>query len=209
MEYIVDIVMALLGLIICFSGYRFYKFAISCAGAVVGFLLGKGIISIIRDVFGSALPSRVTTAVPLIFALVIGVLAFSFYKKAFIFIVAAFVGRWIYIFVNETAVFKVNGIKDSLILIGIGAAIGLATGFAGFLIQKWAIIVMTAFMGAYVVSIPSSVYMSKLPLLLDAAAYVTDKLFKTAVLPSRALAGLLILILAVAGILVQSKSKKN
>ena len=206
-RYSWEIATVIFGLIMCFSGFRLFKFSITVAGIVIGYGAGTYILSVLSDVTKTTLPLWALLAIPFVFAGVFGALAFSFYKKAFIFVVAVFVARSVYVFVKDTAVVPIHAIKDTLIVMGISIVIGIAVGFAAFLVQKGAIIVFTAFGGAYLISSQLSSYAGKIGAILDTSTKVTDKLFKTDVKPLWAFSGLLILILGVAGIVTQAKKK--
>ncbi len=207
-SYSVDIVLAVLGLIMCFGGYKLFKFSVTCAGAVIGYFIGKGIIGIIVDVLRSGLPYWAYMVIPVVFAIVFAVLAFSFYKRAFIFTVAAFVGRWVFTFVKDMALIDITGFKDTIVLIAISAVIGLAMGFAAYLIQRGAIIFFTSFIGSFMVSAAVAGYVSKFKPIMDGSAFLAEKVFKTPIESVKAFSGLLILILGVAGCITQARQKK-
>lgn len=206
--YSVDIVLAVLGLIMCFGGYKLFKFSVTCAGAVIGYSIGKGIISIIVDVLKSSLPYWGYMLIPVVFAVVFAILAFSFYKRAFIFTVAAFVGKWVYTFVQEMALIDITGFKDTIVLIAISAVIGLAMGFAAYLIQRVAIIFFTSFIGGFMVSAAIAGYVVKLKPVMDGSAFLAEKVFNTPIEPVKAFSGLLILVLGIAGCITQARQKK-
>ena len=205
--YSVDILLGILGLIMCFRGFKLFKFSVTCAGAVIGYFVGKGVITVIVDVLKSGLPFWAYMAVPAIFAVVFAALAFSFYKRAFVFTVAAFVGKWVFTFVNDMSLIDLNGFKDTVVLIVISAVIGLAVGFAAYLIQKGAIIFFTSFIGSYMITVAIAGYVSKFKPVMDGAGFLAEKIFKTPIESVKAFSGLLFLILGIAGCVVQARKK--
>jgi len=127
----------LLSLLICFFGYRMFRFVLAIAGFLIGALFVAG--------FGFTLTDGKEIVVILIAAvaggLIIGAL-FLFLYSAGVFLVGAIFG----ILLFSGIIGFVNG-NTSLILYILPALVG---GILALLLQKFTIILITSFTGAWV-----------------------------------------------------------
>jgi len=195
------------GFLICFWGYKLFKLSVTVAGVILGFMTGRFILELLLQYAGYVPPKAVSIVIPLLFALVLGVLAFSFYRKAFIFVVAAVVARALYLSIAQTSFSQKTGTFEDLIVMVICGIVGIAAGIGCFLIQKGAIIVMSGFGGASLIKAAVLPYLTGLSFVTEAATFITEKLFAAHMTPSYATGGLIILIFTIAGIIVQAKQK--
>ncbi|MBO7453147.1 MAG: DUF4203 domain-containing protein [Clostridiales bacterium] len=201
----VPIVIMILGAVICFSGYRLFRFSITVAGVVTGYMGGKFLLSILEEITEKSLAHVVELAIPIVFAVVLGALAFSFYRKAFIFVVAVVTTKFLYSSVNASSLSESFKAKENLIVLGISFVIGIAFGIACFLIQKGAIIFVSGMGGAWLISSAALPFLQKISFVENAAVFATEKLFNSSIDGVFAISGLLILILGITGIVVQTK----
>ena len=202
---VVPIIIIILGAVICFSGYKLFRFSITVAGVITGYLGGKFLLSILEEVSGKSLAYVVELVIPFVFAVVLGALAFSFYKKAFIFVVAVVTTKLLYSSVGASSLSESFNTKENLIVLGISFVIGIAFGIACFLIQKGAIIFVSGMSGAWLITYAALPFLQKLSFVTKAATFATEKLFNSKIDGTFAVSGLLILILGITGIVVQTK----
>jgi hypothetical protein len=126
----------LLGLLICFFGYRIFRFVLAVAGFVIGASFVAG--------FGFTLTDGKDILVILIAGIAGGLIAgalFLFLYSAGVFLVGAVFGILLF-----SAIFGGLNINTSPILYIVPA---LAGGFLALLLQKFMIILITSFTGAW------------------------------------------------------------
>lgn len=205
--YALGVAFLVFGIIICFSGYRLFKMSVTVAGAVIGFTGGKNIMELITKAADLDPNNAGKTIVPIVLAIVCGVLAFSFYRKAFIFVVASMVTKFAFGCFKESEFTKDFTFKQEIVLLLICMVVGLAIGFACFLIQKGAIIFMSAIGGATLIKAALIKYVLMIPFVTDAATKLTSDLFKSSITPVNAVSGLLVLMFGIAGMIVQVKKR--
>ncbi len=135
----------LFGLVVCFSGYRFFLFLIPIWGFFFGFGLGA---QTMQAIFGQAFLATVTSwIVGFVVALVFAVLSYLFY----IFAVALIAGSLGYGL--AVGILTAIGLEMGLIVWIVGLVAGVALAFITVTmnLQKWVIIAATAFLGAAVI----------------------------------------------------------
>ncbi len=142
-KFILPLIIIIVGFVICFNGYRMLRASITCLGAFVGFEFGKFITEGLFKYLAIEINPVVSVIVIAVFTIGLGVLAFTFHKRAVIYIttfaVTMFFGR-------------LRGGADSFKLMLIGLAVGIVLGFLFYMIQKWAIMFVTSYGGAYMIS---------------------------------------------------------
>ena len=205
--YLTSAVLLVLGIIICFRGYRLFKFSVTVAGAILGYQAGTIMINLINRAGGLDTRGVAKTVVPLALAVICGALAFSFYRKAFIFVVAAMVTRIMYRAMKSASFAKNFDAKQTIIVLAISVVVGIAIGMACFLIQKGAIIFVSGFGGASLIESALLKYILMVPFISDAASRFTTKIFSSNITPVNAISGLLVLSFGIAGIIVQTKKR--
>lgn len=209
MDYFVDFVMLVCGIILCFWGYKAFKASITIAGIVIGYQVGSFLIRWIEIYMRSKIDEPIPIVVRIAFAFVFGLLAFTYYKKTIVCAVAYFVSKFLYTMVLNNMANKVAETKDKIICFGICLVIGVALGFLALYFQRWAIIIASAFGGSNLLATVIVKYVYDVELIKNGAGFVVEKLFKTSINATTALSGLLIIILCVVGIVFQSKNSKR
>lgn len=208
-EILTDIIMVLIGIIVCFFGYKAFKASITIGGAVIGYQFGNFIATFIGNYRGEVLSPNVILVLEIVFALLYALLAFKFYKRSIVLIVAFFVGQFIFNFVMSGMNNKINTTKDTLILIGICAVIGIAIGILSIYVQKWIVIAVSSIGGAKLLSIVLSKYLIGFKAVNTVAGFIVSKNFGVTLSELSALTGLLTIVLAVLGLVIQSKNSKR
>lgn len=146
MEYawlILPIITLMLGFVVCFSGFKLFRASITCIGAVIGFEIGTFLTGSFSKVLSIENNSKEKLIVIGVCVLVMAIAAFSFYKKAIIYLTA---------FAVTITCLKLRGGNAPLKVILITALVGILLGFIIFLVQKWAIMLATSIGGAYMIS---------------------------------------------------------
>lgn len=146
MEYawlILPIITLILGFVVCFSGFKLFRASITCLGAVVGFEIGTFLTGSFSRVLSIENSSREKLIVIGVCVLVMAIAAFSFYKKSIIYLTA---------FAVTITCLKLRGGNAPLKVILIAGLVGVLLGFIIYLVQKWAIMLVTSFGGAYMIS---------------------------------------------------------
>lgn len=204
MDYIIDVAMVISGFIMCFFGYRAFKTAVTCAGLIIGYQIG----TFIANFIGAPLVYPFPIVLKIVFAIVVGILAFRFYKKAIVLIVGYFVAQFAYKAFSAANPERIKDTMDSLILIVICIVIGFAVGLLCLYIQRWAIIIAAAIGGGKLIATVAAKYLTEIAIVRDCANWVIDKLFQTKVSASLAISGLVLIIFCVAGIVIQGNNTK-
>jgi hypothetical protein len=186
----------LFGSILAFSGYRFFLFLLPIWGFFFGFGLGA---QTIQAIFGTGFLSDVTSWVVGFFvALLFAALSYLFY----FFAVAMLAGSFGYAIGTGIMLAILPNMNFLAWIIGIVVGIILAVLVLVLNVQKWVILIATAFMGAGVIIGTFLFMLGKLP-----AADVTANPVK-AVLSDSPLWMILYIILAVLGIGAQYLSSR-
>ncbi|GEM_PF-3055235 len=86
-DWIIIALTFLVGVILCFYGYKFFRFSMAVAGFVIGYYMGRFFWNIyLVNQFASDLRTFASYAVPLVCAILIAVLSYAIYKQALFFI---------------------------------------------------------------------------------------------------------------------------
>lgn len=197
----------LLGAILCFNGYKLFRLCLAVAGGVLGYVGGTFVCKFIEST-GSKLPELAKTLIPLIPALVLAIMAFTLYMKALIAITALFCAYFVYTDYGE--LFPGKGASKTLMPLLVGFVIGLVLGIVVYFAQKWTICFFTAFVGARVIALASSIYLWNLLKANPYALYIQDSFLGTRVTDTPALTACFIIVaFTAAGFVVQLKSSKK
>lgn len=193
------------GIIICFCGYKLFKMSVTVAGVIVGHWAGSLLMSLLEKYAGldpEGIPSLV---VPLIFAVVFGILAFSFYQKAFIVVVAAIVTRLMISSADFAGLTKDMGMNIKIVVYIACIVVGVIIGVGCFLIQKGAIILATALGGATLIRFAVVPYIMKLTGFVDFLTQFAIKVSEAKIKPVTAVGGLIVIGFGIAGLIFQLK----
>ena len=138
----VSILALLLGLILLFAGYRFFLLLLPVVGFFAGFYIGASAISLI---FGDAfLATLLGWVIGFVLALVFALFSYLFYIVG-VALVAGAIGYAL----GSGLIFAVSdNLQLVAFIVGIVLAIIVAVLVLAFNVQKWFIIVITAFSGA-------------------------------------------------------------
>jgi hypothetical protein len=138
----VGIVAILLGLILLFSGYRFFLFLLPIWGFFAGFALGAGTVTLI---FGDGFLATVTGWVSgLVAGLVFGLLSYLFYIVG-----VAFVAGSVGYALGAGVVFAILANANVIaFVVGLVVAVIVAVLTLVLNLQKWVIIALTSFAGS-------------------------------------------------------------
>lgn len=208
-EVLTDVAMFAIGIMLCFWGYKAFKATITCAGIVIGYQIGAFFERWIEAFMDKQLDDPFPIVLRIVFAIVLGILAFKFYKKGIIVVVTYFVAKSAYSIIATAVPQKVAVTKDNLVVLGICIVIGLVVGILSIYVQKWIIIILSSIGGSMLIAELASKYLYNLNLIKDGASVVVSKLFKAQVNSATAFAGLLVLILCIFGIVIQAKNTKS
>lgn len=137
------IVTLVLGVIVCFGGFRLLRASVTCLGAFVGYELGSFLTGTFSRILAIEIDHTSEIFILLLCAVILGITTFAFYKKAIIYIVT---------FATMTSATKIFGgnVSTKYLLISLG--VGLALGCLAYMIQKMAIMLITAYGGAYIIA---------------------------------------------------------
>ncbi|MCQ2528884.1 MAG: TMEM198/TM7SF3 family protein [Saccharofermentans sp.] len=205
--HIPAIVLIVIGLLVCFLGYKFFRLSLSLIGAGLGVLIAEFLFDNYASVVNLDGNEVAQVIIVALFAIGLGSLAYSLYMKAVMFITILGCGFWISsCYQSYSGDASVKGIIISWI---VGILVGLIFGVAVRKVQRWAIILFTAFSGAQIVARFSAMYMITNPTLEDVTVKIGKSLFPGMTeSPQTLLAGILLIMFFTAGVIVQSQGKK-
>ena len=206
--YTLTLAMIAFGIIICFFGFKLFKLSVTVAGVIVGYWTGSFVIDFLGDHMGLDPESIARLVVPIIFAILFGVLAFSFYEKAFIVVVAALVTRLLFTTTQKTDFIPVSEFKVRLVVFAVCLVVGVIIGVACYLMQKTAIIFLSAVGGATLIKVALVPYILRLTSFCSLIAQLLTKIFATDIKPYGAIGGILILSFSIAGLIVQIRREQ-
>lgn len=137
----------ILGVVICFAGYKLFRVALGLIGAVLGAQLGNYLFSLTGNIFEGTLPGDVSLGIyMLVLAVVVAALSFSLYMKAVVIVLMVLGGWWFY---NDySGLASQFNLQSALMAALVGGAIGLLIGLAVYFFKKWITIIATAIIGA-------------------------------------------------------------
>jgi hypothetical protein len=183
------------GLVLCFSGYRFFLILLPIWGFVFGLTFGA---QTMQAIFGVGFLATITSwMVGFIFGAIFAVLSYLFYIAA-VALIAASLG-----YAVAVGLLTAIGLPMGLIvwIIGLVAAVALALVVLRFNVQKWVIIIATSILGAGTI-------IATFVMLFNPAAEALQNPVQVALRTSPLLA-ILFLVLAVFAILAQYRANKN
>lgn len=203
---IINLAALIIGLILCFRGYRFFRLSISFLAAILGNMLADYFIGLFESFAGTEIDAIITLIVHAVFAVGFFILGYNLWKKAVFFVSAALVALSSLRLVSGHTFKPDSYFNNKFILIASCIVVGLVAGFLVCAVEKWAIVILTAIYGAYL----ASSALANIGLFFDwvsqAATEITNKIFASGNISAQsALAGILLLILSVAGFCVQAK----
>lgn len=147
-ELVQTIVIACAGLFVCFGGYKFFRASITLLGLIAGWFLGNIIFDTFADDFDLADNSNAMWIVIGVCMAALGGSAFALYQKAIVGIATLAVAYWFYD--SYSRVREPDNVGTSILYAFIGLGLGMIAGLAVLHIQKWAIMLFTAIIGARV-----------------------------------------------------------
>lgn len=150
-DIVITVIAVLAGCLMCFEGYKLFRLSLGIAGGVAGFVLGKLLIGLTAN---NGFPWSATGkfVVLALFAIGCGILAFKLYMKALIAITTIVCAFWFYDdFGFLFSKIDHSGARFVLTCVS-GLAVGAIIGVVVYYAQKWTISLLTAFIGARVIS---------------------------------------------------------
>lgn len=150
-DIVITVIAVLAGCLMCFEGYKLFRISLGIAGGIAGFVLGKLLIGLTAN---NGFPWSMTGKfiVLALFALGCGILAFKLYMKALIAITTIVCAFWFYDdFGFLFSKISHSGARFVLTCVS-GLAVGAIIGVVVYYAQKWTISLLTAFIGARVIS---------------------------------------------------------
>ena len=205
--HIPAIVLIVIGLLVCFLGYKFFRLSLSLIGAGLGTLIAEFLFDNYASLINLDGNEVAKFVFIIMFAIGFASLAYALYMKAAMVITIIGFGFWINscyrLYSGDTS------IKGNIISWIVGILIGVVLGFAVKKVQRWAIIIFTAFSGAQIVARFSAMYMISNPSLEKITIRTGEMLFPgMSGSPQTLLAGILLIMFFTAGVIVQSQEKK-
>lgn len=137
------------GCLVCFAGYKFFRLSLALVGAALGFAAGVLLVNYIAS-SGMELPDVARLIIIGVFTIGFGVGAFALYMKALILITTLACGYWIY--TDYNGILPQGIVANKLVLLGVGLALGALLGVLVYYAQKWSISLLTAILGARILS---------------------------------------------------------
>ncbi len=205
-DLFVSVILLIAGILICFNGYRFFRLSMTLLGGFMGFIAGRYARTVLEPmIIGIPFAGYIIIALCIIlFAVLSGV----FCKKACIAMTCLFFCWWIY--TDYSQYFKVPFVAALA-----GVVIGLIAGILIWGARRPIVAGVTCAVGAKMIgSVVTPYFMGVLstPQGTSAANGIADFIFgvKSVTTPSESVvAGVVMIIFAVAGFLAQMKSTKN
>ena len=137
------------GCIVCFAGYKFFRLSLALVGAALGFAAGSLIVGYLTS-SGAAIPDIARLIIIGVFTVGFGVGAFALYMKALILVSTLACGYWFY--TDYSGMLPEDLVANRLVLLGVGLAAGALLGILVYYAQKWSISLLTALLGARILS---------------------------------------------------------
>ena len=139
------------GAICCFAGYRIFRVALCLIGGCLGAYAGLYLYQFLSKYEISFMHMQYSELVTVLICVVIfAALAFGFYMKALVAVVTL-ISAW-YLYSDGNAIGVRLPWQSPLITVGVCLVFGLVIGFAVYFLQKWAITIFTAFIGAKIIA---------------------------------------------------------
>lgn len=203
---IINLAALVIGLILCFRGYRFFRLSISFLAAILGNMLADYFIGLFESFAGTKIDAIVTLIVHIVFAVGFFIMGYKLWKKAVFFVSAALVALSS-LRLASGHTFKPDSFFNNRIILLISCiAVGIVAGFLVCAVEKWAIVILTAIYGAYLASSAIASIGFFFDRVSQAATELANKIFASGNISAQsAVTGILLLILSVAGFCVQAK----
>ena len=150
-DIVVAVIAVIAGSLMFFEGYKLFRIRLGIAGGVAGFVIARYLIGFTGEM-GVSWNETGRIIVLALFSIGLGILAFTLYMKALIAITTLVCALWFYDDFN----FLFERVKNSALRIiftfGAGLVAGLLIGIIVYYAQKWTISLLTAFIGARMIS---------------------------------------------------------
>jgi len=150
-DIVISVVAVIAGCLMCFNGYKLFRFSLGIAGSVAGFCLGRFLIKVTGDM-GIEWSEIARIIVLAVLTIGLGVLAFKLYMKALIAITTIICALWFYDDFNFLFERVTNSALRIVLTMASGIIAGVLIGIIVYYAQKWTISLFTAFVGARVIS---------------------------------------------------------
>ena len=137
------------GCLVCFAGYKFFRLSLALIGAALGFAAGVLLVDYIAS-SGTPLPDIARLIIIGVFTVGFGVGAFALYMKALILVTTLACGYWFY--TDYSGMLPEDLAANRLVLLAVGLAAGALLGVLVYFAQKWSISLLTAILGARILS---------------------------------------------------------
>lgn len=197
----------IVGLILCFNGYKLFRLCLAVVGGVLGYIGGNFIVKF-AEAQGSPLPEIAKLCITVVPAIILAIASFALYMKALIALTALFCAYFVY--TDYGQLFPGKGADKVLIPLLTGFVIGMILGVVVYFAQKWTICFFTAFVGARVIASASAPFLWNLFRANPYALYIQDNFLGTRVTDTPALTACFIIVaFTAAGFVVQLKSSKK
>lgn len=197
----------IVGVIICFNGYKMFRFCLAVLGGILGYVLGDLVCTLAQGSGQqiSLLARIVITGVP---AIGLAIASFALYMKVLIALTSLFCAYFAY--KDCGALFPGEGAAKVLMPLVFGFIAGIILGAIVYFAQKWTICLFTAFLGARIIASATAPYIWGLLKDNQYALYFQDTLFGTRITETPALTACFIMVaFTAAGLAVQLKSSKK
>jgi len=148
-DVILTIVTIAAGCLVCFAGYRFFRLSLALVGAALGFVAGVLIVRYLVST-GVEIPELASVIIYAVLAIGFGIGAFALYMKALILVSTLACGYWFYNDYN--GILPEDLTANKLVLLAVGLAAGALLGVLVYYAQKWTISLLTALLGARLLS---------------------------------------------------------
>ena len=137
------------GCLVCFAGYKFFRLSLALIGAALGFAAGVLLVNYIAS-SGTPLPDIARLIIIGVFTVGFGAGAFALYMKALILVTTLACGYWFY--TDYSGMLPEDLAANKLVLLAVGLAAGALLGVLVYFAQKWSISLLTAILGARILS---------------------------------------------------------
>ena len=209
LNYLTGTIGLIAGILLCFFGYKMYKFSISVLGFVAGWYFSDFIIGWLCEYTDLSITSNVSRIVKIVFAVICFILAYAYWKSALRTISATVCAVLIFKLLRNYVIVDTNKFLMSTILLVVSLCIGAVAGFVVVSFEKIAVIIMTSVSGAFLVSENGA---NLLFSSAEANRFLADfsvKTFKSAIVVENYLPLVILILFAVLGILIQIKSNNG
>ncbi|MCR4776610.1 MAG: hypothetical protein K5869_09570 [Saccharofermentans sp.] len=197
----------LVGNVICFNGYKIFRFCLAVLGGMLGYALGDFLCNILQGQSQqlSLLAKLLILGIPTV---ALAIASFALYMKALIGLTALFCAYFVY--KDYGSLFPGSGPAKVLTPLITGFIAGLILGVVVYFAQKWTICFFTAFLGAKIIASATAPFLWGLLKDNQYALYFQDTLLGTRITETPALTACFIIVaFTAAGLVVQLKTSKK